>query len=67
LFPESIAVSEGVFSEYCRQFGAWFSQRIAVRGVVFSEDWRPEKNTELTAIVCEKNRIDRNTLRKPPH
>jgi hypothetical protein len=26
-----------VFSEYCRQFGAWFSQRIAVSEVVFSE------------------------------
>jgi hypothetical protein len=37
LFPESIAVSEVVFSEYCRQFGAWFSQRIAVSEVVFSE------------------------------
>ena len=37
LFSESIAVSEVVFSEYCRQFGAWFSQRIAVSEVVFSE------------------------------
>ena len=37
LFPESIAVSEVVFSEYCRQFGAWFSQRIAVSEMVFSE------------------------------
>jgi hypothetical protein len=34
---ESIAVSEVVFSEYCSQFGAWFSQRIAVTEVVFTE------------------------------
>ena len=48
-------------------FQKHFSYTLMVNFISWGNPQYSEKTTELTAIVCEKNRIDGNTLRKPPH
>ena len=52
---------------YYATFKKHFSYTLMVNFISWGNPQYSEKITELTAIVCEKNRIERNILRKPPH